>query len=840
MRGVVHFGLDMKNKMRPLQFYKIKKGEEIKPLNPGLFKKLLLSKKNEFISFSKRVSNEEIKPIIQMLKAFHFDTEKILNVTLCEFCLEEKKFTILDEAHQIHTSKDRIICPNCAIESVIKKGKLSGLISQERVSPKLKNFFNHMILKFKNVQKVLSSFKTNFNPAKHRDLTLYDVEENAPISQKYLDKKINDLEIPEALKKVFKQQNITTLLPIQAMAVDQGLISERNDQLIMAPTSGGKTLVGEIAGVNRILQDKNARMLYVVPLVALANVRSEEFSKKYKSVQIETIKKVGESLLDKRDFENLEDLLEANIIVGTYEAIDYILRSGNKLFLGNLDTIIIDEIQTLIDEDRGFLLDGFIARLKTHYPKAQFIYLSATIGEPAVLAQRLDAKLIRYNNRPVPVERHLLLCLNENVKHKYISKLVIAAFRQKSSFGFKGQSIIFTNARKKCESLTTTLRKSGIPVEAYHSGLTNEERKIIELKFQKQKIAGVVATAALAAGVDFPASHVIFESLAMGINWLSVAEFEQMLGRAGRLKKHEMGFAYLLVEPGKIYSPRMKITEENIAIRLLNGKIRDFELSPDENKSLTDLLAFYSMFNEEVRESQVFSFYDHLINDDYDLGILIKKLKSLELLSPELGNVKVTDLGRSVAKSFLTVEQSMDIIQQLEKKTKSILEIVLDLKPLRNVYISKDVVADLAKNRRMKYFSNNFFSASVLSLMDAEYVKKKKRYSQAFIDLVLKWTREIFTCDCKDNPYCECGRLNLEKLIFSLRAEDGFSIDEISLYLEENYKIVVFKGDLIDYLESLIYSFEAIRNISRGIAHLDPLYNQELSEVPQIINKIKK
>jgi len=34
---------------------------------------------------------------------------------------------------------------------------------------------------------------------------------------------------------------------------------------------------------------------------------------------------------------------------------------------------------------------------------------------------------------------------------------------------------------------------------------------------------------------------VIFDSLAMGIEWLSVQEFSQMLGRAGRPDYHDKG-----------------------------------------------------------------------------------------------------------------------------------------------------------------------------------------------------------------------------------------------------------------------------------------------------------
>ncbi|MFX0012269.1 MAG: DUF5814 domain-containing protein, partial [Candidatus Hermodarchaeota archaeon] len=169
-----------------------------------------------------------------------------------------------------------------------------------------------------------------------------------------------------------------------------------------------------------------------------------------------------------------------------------------------------------------------------------------------------------------------------------------------------------------------------------------------------------------------------------------------------------------------------------------------------------------------------------------------------------------------------------------------ILEIVLELKPLKNVYLSKKVVKDLAKNQNMKYFSNYFFSASVLSLMDANYVRKRRKFSREFINYVIKWTSELFTCTCKDKPYCNCGRINLEKLILRLRVEDKYSIEQISEYLEEEYKILIYKGDITDYLENLIYSFESIFNISKGIINLDSEYKKELTDIPNLIERIKR
>ncbi|MFX0104899.1 MAG: DEAD/DEAH box helicase [Candidatus Hodarchaeota archaeon] len=838
-RGTVKFGLDFKNKMRPLNFNKIEKDGRSEPVNPRLLRKFIVSDKNKFIAFSSQTPSQDVSPIKEMLSNLQFDKDKIITLTLCNSCMDKHKFTLISENLQIKSYKDQIICSDCAFDVIINRIKLTGLISQEKISPKLKNFFMHMILKFRDVKKVLSAFKTDFNPVNNKEITLYDIEQKSTISKKYLNKKIEDLAIPPEFKEILKELNLLILLPIQAISIEKGLLTERFNQLIMAPTSGGKTLVGELAGISRVLNDRNAKMLYLVPIVALANIRTEEFKEKYKSTKLKIIKKVGESLFGKKEENDIEDFANANVIIATYEAIDYILRCGNKDLIGNIGTIIIDEIQTLIDPERGFILDGLIARLKTQYT-SQFLYLSATLGEPELLAEKLNCQLVKYNNRPVPIERHLLLCLNEAQKQKYISKLVKAAYHTMSLYGFKGQSIIFSNTRKKCESITSYLQKKGINISAYHSGLTNEERKIIEEDFQSQKIAGVVATAALAAGVDLPARQVIFESLAMGINWLSVAEFEQMLGRAGRLKKHEKGLVYILVEPGKIYSPKMKNSEENIAIKLLNGKIKDYELIPDEIKSKTEILAFISMFNHYITKENILGFYNYLINNDFDLEEILKNLNFLRLIRiKENLTIKATRLGKAVAKSFLSVNESLEIIEKLQNKLEKPIDIALDLKYLKNVYLSKKVVADLSKNVNMKYFSNNLFSASILSLMNAEYVRKRKTFSREFIDFIMKLTNDIFNCNCKDNPYCDCGRMNLEKLILNLRVKNNMKIEEISNYLAEVYKILIFKGDIIDYLENLIYSLESIKNIAEGITNLDENYKKEINEIPNLIENIK-
>ena len=69
----------------------------------------------------------------------------------------------------------------------------------------------------------------------------------------------------------------------------------------------------------------------------------------------------------------------ADIIVATYEGLDFILRSGNYNELKNIGTVVIDEIHMLDEQERGPRLNGLVQRLMTIFPKAQLIGLSATV-----------------------------------------------------------------------------------------------------------------------------------------------------------------------------------------------------------------------------------------------------------------------------------------------------------------------------------------------------------------------------------------------------------------------------------------------------------------------------
>jgi len=480
-----------------------------------------------------------------------------------------------------------------------------------------------------DLERILNLLKGNLDP----ELTKFDeisptVEEVDPVPT-------SSLSLHPGIQGTLENR-FETLLPVQSLAVENGS-TDGEDQLVVSATATGKTLVGEMAGIDRVLNGEG-KMLFLVPLVALANQKYEEFQEEYGDI-VDVSLRVGASRIN--DSGNRFDP-SADVIVGTYEGIDHALRTGRDL--GDVGTVVIDEVHTLGEGERGHRLDGLISRLKYYCRQAsgdtQWIYLSATVGNPETLAAALEATLIEFEERPVPIERHVTF-LDGREKVDVENKLVRRAYDQKSSKGYRGQTIIFTNSRRRCHQISRKLEYSSAP---YHAGLDNNRRTRVEQQFADQELAAVVTTAALAAGVDFPASQVVFDSLAMGIEWLSVQEFHQMLGRAGRPDYHDKGTVYLLVEPDGAYHNSQEMTEDEVAFKLLKGRMEPVQTRYDEAAAVEETLA-----NVTVGGSHAKALNESMVGEvptKHALGKLLE-YNFIDGLAP-------TPLGRAVTEHFLS------------------------------------------------------------------------------------------------------------------------------------------------------------------------------------------
>ena len=572
---------------------------------------------------------------------------------LCRICLLEDRITRIDGNTSVrYGSAGEQICFDCAKRELRREVAHMG-----RVGRGAAGHLESLLRKYRDIDRVLASIQ----PEQVKiGQTLFDRLDAHPVTHTQA---LHELALPRGFVDLAM---VETLMPAQQIAVDAGLLHGK-DLLVVAATASGKTFIGEMAGVKNYLEGKG-QCLFLVPLVALAVQKYQRFDERYGKLSGSGLL-IGKSRLNLPDNRQVGDRnVHAPLLVATYEGLDHLIRCGGSPGR-KIGTVVIDEVQMLEDPERGHRLDGLIARLKFIAPKAQFLYLSATIGSPKTLAKKLGATLVQYDERPVALERYLMFTAKKE-KVPAIKQLAEEEYTHVSSKGYHGQTIVFTNTRARCHVVADLLGPRYAP---YHAGLTSQERRDVEGKFAAGKLVGVITTAALGAGVDFPASQVIFDALSMGISWLSVGEFNQMAGRAGRPDFHDLGKVVVLAEPGATYSRESKVTEEEVALLLLKGEMEEVAPVYGTEESSEELVANAIVCNgdlgdlREITESMVGS-VEPVLDD----------LVAHKLVRQEGGKVILSDLARIMAEHFLGMEHLLEV-HQLVRKISDPVEIVAEL-----------------------------------------------------------------------------------------------------------------------------------------------------------------
>lgn len=431
--------------------------------------------------------------------------------------------------------------------------------------------------------------------------------------------RVEELKLPSEVIEALKRRGINTLTPPQAEAIKKGLLEGRS-LVVVAPTASGKTLVGELALINTWLN--GGKGIYVSPLKALAEEKYEEF-KFWRDLGI----RVG---ITTGDYDNPgEELKRYDWIIATYERMDSVFRLKPS-WLNEVKTIVIDELHMVGDEDRGPIVE--LLAVRSLLNNLQVVGLSATVGEPQILSEWLDSELVISDWRPVKLiegfylSRKNLIVFSDGRLEEVSRKQTLPQHCYKKAVDENYQLLIFVQARKKAEELSSKLaslnleeipetkdlvrelESSDAPrleVESlskvilkglayHHAGLSLISRKIIEKGFRNRVLRAVVATPTLAAGINLPARRVVvytrrFEGYFKPI---TVAEFKQMAGRAGRpqydpygeaivadVSSEEEGWGYVLGKPEPVKSALMQDRAVRISTLALiaSGDARTYE-----------------------------------------------------------------------------------------------------------------------------------------------------------------------------------------------------------------------------------------------------------------------
>jgi superfamily II helicase len=199
--------------------------------------------------------------------------------------------------------------------------------------------------------------------------------------------------------------------------------------------------------------------------------------------------------------------------------------------------------------------------------------------------------------------------------------------------------------------------------------------------------------------------------------------------------------------------------------------------------------------------------------------------------------ITATRYGNAVAQSFFSLKDAIRIKEALlepvteDNPAPDMLLLAQSLHSYSNVYVTNRLLNELSLRNQKRVRSNNLFSGSILNMVHASHLgkKSKKRLNRRLYDVIIAWSEDIFNCSHEESPYCDCGKRNVEGFIFDYRLS-GMSIKEILLTLQDEYEIKVFHGDVVDYLESIIYSLLSIQKIGRSL----PVPPQTMLQIREI------
>lgn len=511
---------------------------------------------------------------------------------------------------------------------------------------------------------------------------------------------------------------------LQLRAVNDYRILEGESLLVVAPTSSGKTFIGEMAATRAILEGRKA--VFLLPYRALVNEKYDQFQGVYgDKLHMRVVRCTGDYL------DQTGDVIRGkyDLALLTYEMF-LNLAVSNPSLLPALGLVVLDEAQFITDPNRGItveLLLTYLLACRDRGIQPQLIALSAVIGSINDCDAWLGCASLVTTQRPVPLVEGVLdrsgtyQCIDSSGQitttqmlprhsiHQRKDKpsaqdIIVPLVRQLVQRG--EQVIVFRNQRGPAQGCASYLAAElGLPPAtealaalpthdpssssaalrdclaggtAFHNtNLAREEKEVVEQAFRNPSgnVRVLAATTTVAAGINTPASTVILaeqEFIGDDGRPFTVAEYKNMAGRAGRLGFQEEGKAIILADTPA--ESRMLFQ------RYVQGRLEELRSSFEPQHLETWMVRLLVQVPRILRRDAVHllagSYGGYLANRnnpkwragmEEKLEVLLQKMLDLGLVEQEGEFIQLTLLGRACGRSALSFGSALRLVELLRQ-----------------------------------------------------------------------------------------------------------------------------------------------------------------------------
>ncbi len=310
-----------------------------------------------------------------------------------------------------------------------------------------------------------------------------------------------------ALASALPSLGIHRLYSHQAEALD--LLAAGKNVLVATPTASGKSLVFALPVLQSILEDRNARALFLYPTKALAQDQIAGLRKL--ALAASPLNPPSFEIYDGDTSQHQRKKIRANppnVLITNPDMLHFSILANHpswEPFLRNLKWVVLDELHVY----RGMFgahVHHVLRRLKRlagggRAPR--IVAASATIGNPEEFAETLTGETFTAVTRSgaAGAERQVLF-LNPVMVSPYTVAVKVVAAAARAGL----RTIAFTKARRITELLHTWLVRQepelAGQVAPYRAGYLPEERRRIEQRLFRGDLKAVLTTSALELGID--------------------------------------------------------------------------------------------------------------------------------------------------------------------------------------------------------------------------------------------------------------------------------------------------------------------------------------------------
>jgi DEAD/DEAH box helicase domain-containing protein len=354
--------------------------------------------------------------------------------------------------------------------------------------------------------------------------------------------------LPEPLQQALAKLGISRLYSHQALAVEH--IRQGQHTAVVTSTASGKTLCYNLPVLETLLDDPQAKALYLFPTKALAQDQVRGLRRLADAhPDLDRLVRAGTYDGDtpaatRRKLRNEGNVILSNPDMLHQGILPYHSRWGS--FFSDLRYVVVDEIHTY----RGVFGSNVanvlrrLNRICRHYgSQPTYVLCSATIANPKELASRLigmPVELVACDGSPKGPKRFALwnppyidsAKMERRSSNEEAHDLLVSLLRNGV------QTIAFARTRIVAELLyrytAETLEKYNPlladSVRPYRAGYLPEERREIERRLFSGELLGVTSTNALELGIDVGSLDASVIVSYPG----TIASLWQQAGRAGR------------------------------------------------------------------------------------------------------------------------------------------------------------------------------------------------------------------------------------------------------------------------------------------------------------------